>query len=80
MARIITEQADLDAARQIARDRADDGAPGRWMLRSGGFPAATVQQEGRGVAVWADAVLDPGAARTLALALLEHAGRAEKVS
>lgn len=72
----------MEAAR-LALAPQDEGTLDRWTLLAGDWLAATVRLEGGQVAVWADAdpeALTPGQARRLALALLDHADKAEKVS
>lgn len=81
MARIIAGAQDLDAARRIAEGKPGAPDPGRWTLLTSEGMAATVRSVGRKVGIWADAdpeALEPGEARRLALALLEHADMAER--
>jgi len=66
---------------RIAEGKPGASDPDRWTLLTREGTAASVRLAGRKVGVWAEAdpeALEPGEARRLALALLEHADMAEK--
>jgi hypothetical protein len=87
--RLTATPADLDAARQIAKQHEAGHQEGsaRLSLRDAdGRIRATVRSDSAGVVLWVcgdsvrepSATLTPGAARRLAAALLEHADHAER--